>query len=121
MSRTFDGTEDAGEADWTWVGDRRERGVGRRSVLRAAGAAGTASLLPAGTAAVTGSAGVGTASAAEGSGYRFVSEAAVPNPTDVKIDGTWAFAATGDSISVVDVSNPRLPTLADRQPAENAF
>lgn len=34
------------EMDWLWVGDQRTHGVPRRSVMKAAGAAGAASLLP---------------------------------------------------------------------------
>lgn len=73
-------------------------------------------LWTAGTAVATGAlAAVATGKASYS--YRFVNEAVVPNPTEVRVDGKWAYAATDDTISVADVQDPGLPVLVAREQA----
>lgn len=69
-----------------------------------------------GTALATGAL-AGVAAGEESYSYEFVNEAVAPNPTEVRVDGKWAYAATDETISVVDVADPRLPVLVEREQA----
>lgn len=81
----------------------------RRQVLRSTGVA------------LAGTALAGRGAAAESYSYAFTGQAIAPNPTEVKVDGSVAYAATGDSVTAVDVSDPRFPVLVDRARAPKAF
>lgn len=50
-------------------------------------------------------------------GFDYVGQAVAPNPTEIKVRDNYAYLSTNSSVSVVDVSNPRVPVLVERAPA----
>lgn len=50
-------------------------------------------------------------------GFDYAGNGIAPNPTEVKVRGSYAYLSTNDSVSVVDCSNPSLPVLVERAPA----
>ena len=93
--------------------DRNEEpnaGISRRSTLKTVGAAG---------AALSGTAlSVGTAAAESTWNYELVSEALDAKVTEVVVQGDWAYTATLDSITTVDLSDPTLPVVGGTAFAE---
>ena len=90
MTRESEEVESAGETNWQWVGDQRKRGISRRTALKTAGAAGSASLLPlsgATTAAGQTSGGQQSGSPQPGPSVLYESPASAPQ---LENTGPWA-------------------------------